>query len=257
MKTLITFSGGLDSTYALWKLLTNTSDEVTAIYINTQNIDGAWRIRYDLRAFSGVNNALTNQAAQWLQTNGRSFTLIDQPFDTNYVVRGVGNPNSPQTYITRYAVPRVNAGEYDRLICTSEKENDGWSNGGSIETRRPGSMAARDIFAASATRGSIEFPLIASDYTQATALAEMPAELLAIVNVCQLDDTSYKCMKIHWFQNLLDQGKTQAEIYALWYQNCTAYNNRWFPMKTWLSGDVASDDNTWAALPQWPTSFST
>ena len=256
MKTLITFSGGLDSTYSLWKLLSETSDEVTAVFINVENIEPGLALRYDLRAFSGSDSTTAAIAAQWLQTNVRSFNFVSQPFDASHVVRGVGNANSPQTYIARYAIPRINSGEFDRLICTSEKENDGWSNGGSINSRRPGSVAAREIFVAGATRGSIEFPLITSNYTQANAIAEMPSALMDIVALCPVENDGYKCMKKRWFQNLLDQGKTPAQCYDIWYQKCTSYQNKWFTMKTWLYDVAPDDNNTWGTLPQWPTNYS-
>jgi hypothetical protein len=256
MKTVLTFSGGIDSTYVLWKLLSETQDEITAIFISSDNLSPADFSRYDLRAFRGSSQATADASAQWLQSNVRSFTYVVQTFDSQYAPRGFGNVNSPQTYLTRFAVPRINSGEFDRLICTSEKENDGASNGGTIDVRRPGSMAARDIFAQSATRGSIEFPLIAANYTQANALTEMPSDLLDIVDHCTLEDNSYKCKKKRWFQNLLDQGKTPAQCYDAWYTSCTnASAGKWFSMKFWIENTQPTDQLTWA-IPEWPTSYS-
>jgi hypothetical protein len=252
MKTIVTFSGGVDSTYILWKLLSETADEVTAVFVNVSQIDPAWKSRYDLRTFTGTDPAVCSEAINWLQTNVRSFTFVNQPFDVTYVIRGISNANSPQTYIARYAAPRINVGEFDRLVCTSEKENDGWSNGGSIDTRRPGAMAAKEVFLANATRGTIEFPLIASNYTQANALSEMPSDLLNIVDHCTLEDNSYKCQKKRWFQNLLDQGKTTQEAYNIWYAKCTSYNDKWFSMKWWIDDIQPDESNTWP-MPQWPT----
>jgi hypothetical protein len=256
MKTILTFSGGVDSTYLLWKLLTTTDDEITAVFVDTSSLSFPEAARYDLRAFFNSNLETAQTAAAWLQANCRSFTFLNQTFDTSFCVRGYGNVNSPQTYITRFAVPRINVGEFDRLVCTSEKENDGWSNGGTVDTRRPGSFAARDLFVASATRGSIEFPLIASNYTQANALTEMPSDLLNIVDHCTVGDGSYKCKKKQWFQNLLDQGNTPEQCYDAWYANCTnAYTGKWFSMKLWLTDQPATAENTWN-MPEWPTSYS-
>jgi hypothetical protein len=256
MKTIITFSGGVDSTYELWRLLTTTDDEITAVFVNIDNLNLAETARYDLRAFAGSNSTIAQSAATWLQNNCRSFTFLNQTFDTSFCVRGYGNVNSPQTYITRFAVPRINAGEFDRLICTSEKENDGWSNGGTVDVRRPGSFAARDLFVASATRGSIEFPLIALNYTQAVALASLPADLLAIVDTCPVDNMSFKCIKKRWFESLIAEGKTQQEIYNIWYNDCTTpYPGKWFSMKYWLSNIAPTAENTWT-MPEWPTSYS-
>jgi hypothetical protein len=255
MKTVLPFSGGVDSTYALWKLLSETQDEVTAVFVDISNISPADITRYDLRSFSGSDRTTSDIAAQWLQANVRSFTYIVQPFDAQYAPRGIENVNSPPTYVTRFAVPRINTGEFDRLVCTNEKENDGFANGGTIETRRPGSIAAREIFVANATRGSIEFPLIDSNYTQANALAEMPSELLSIVDHCAVGDTSFKCQKKIWFQNLLNEGKTPAQAWGIYYATCTQVAGKWFSMKFWLGGAQPSTKNLWD-MPQWPSSYT-
>jgi hypothetical protein len=256
MKTVVPISGGLDSAYVLWKLLSETSDEITAVCINTDNVTDSIANRYDLRAFLVSPPTLAIAAVDWLQSNVRPFTFVNHLFDEQYVVRGFGNCNNPQTYIVRYSVPLINASQFDRVVCSGEKENDGYANGGTIETRRPGGMAARDVFVANATRGTIDFTLIADNYTQANALSEMPSDLLAILDTCQPNNGLFKCKKKAWFQNLLDQGKTTQEIYDLWYQSCTTpYQGKWFSMKNWLYGEQPTDQNTWA-IPEWPTSYT-
>ncbi|MEM1075915.1 MAG: toxin-activating lysine-acyltransferase [Pseudomonadota bacterium] len=40
LTTLVTFSGGIDSTYVLWKLLKETDDEIIALHINITNVEG-------------------------------------------------------------------------------------------------------------------------------------------------------------------------------------------------------------------------
>lgn len=255
MKTIISFSGGLDSTYALWKLLSETTDEVTAMFIDTSNIDPSLVLRYDLRGWSPVSELEVQPIVDWLQQNARSFIFAPQPFTTDYVVRGFGSTNNLQAYAARYAFPRINSNQYDRLILPSEKENDGWSNGGTVEIRRPGSIAAREIFIAGATRGSIEFPLIASNYTQANALSELPAGLLALTDVCAVEDQGYKCQKRRWLQGQLDQGKTPAQVWNAYYANCTPVAGKWFSMKYWLVGVTQSESTLWD-IPQWPDSYS-
>jgi hypothetical protein len=98
--------------------------------------------------------------------------------------------------------------------------------------------------------------LITGNYTVANALSEMPSELLSIVDHCTIGDSSYKCSKKIWFQNLLDQGKTPAQCYDAWYANCVnAYTGKWFSMKLWLNDQQATAENTWD-MPEWPTSYS-
>lgn len=255
MKIVMNFSGGLDSTYLAWKILSTTTDELTGFFINTTSMPGSWVTKFDMRAFSDNNPEYAMAAANWLQQNVRPFSFVNHDIEDSYLVRGFGNVNSPQVYLARYATPRINTSEYDKVVCTSEKENDGWSNGGTIDSRRPGAFAARDWFVANATRGSVEFPLIASDYTQAVALLEMPKGLSSLVDVCSVQDQSFKCKKRRWLQAQLDEGKTPQEIYALWYQKCTVYQGRWFSMKWWIDGALPTENNTWP-MPAWPTSYS-
>jgi hypothetical protein len=254
MKTIIAFSGGLDSTYGLWKVLSQTTDDVTAVFINTENMDPSLRTHYDLRGWGVAKVAEVIPIISWLQQNIRSFTFVDQQFTTDYVVRGFGNINNFQTYVARYALPQINSGSYDRLVIPSEKENDGFSNGGTIEVRRPGSIAAQEIFVSQATRGSIEFPLIDSNYTQANALLELPSELLSLTDICNVNDQSYKCQKRRWFQEQLDQGNTPAQVWDNYYANCTPVAGKWFSMKYWLTGTPQSESTLWD-IPQWPISY--
>lgn len=254
MKTIISFSGGLDSTYLLWKLLTETEDEITAVLISTDTIEGNAPLKYDLRAFLGSDSANAIAAAEWLNANVRPFTFINQNFDTSFVVQGYGNPNSPPTYLARYVTPLINNGTYDRFVLCNEKENDGYSNGGTVSNRAPGSLAAREIFISGATRGSIQFPLIEANYTQAVALSSIPQDLLEIIDVCVDSPTRFKCQKKQWFQNLLGQGKTTEEIWSIYYGACTVVPNKWFSMKFWLNNQQATDQNTWE-MPQWPSSY--
>ncbi len=258
MKTIIAFSGGMDSTYVLWKALVETQDEITAVFVRTEGVPRSVYTRYDMRTFQGSSEeeSVAAAIASWLSSNVRPFTFAPVDFDEQYVVRGFGHPNSPQTYLARYAAAQMTANNCDRLLLCSEKENDGWANAGTIETRRTGAEAARDVFASVATRGSVEWPLIASNYTQAYALAELPAGLLALISACDANDPTYKCAKRRWFQNLLDQGKTPAETWDIYYANCTSYQpGIWFSMKHWITGETPTAQNTWPIVA-WPSSYT-
>ena len=52
MKTLVALTGGMDSTYLLWKLLSQTSDEITAINLDVSNTDPYLYKKYDFRSFT-------------------------------------------------------------------------------------------------------------------------------------------------------------------------------------------------------------
>jgi hypothetical protein len=257
MKIMIGFSGGMDSTYVLWKTLMQTQDEVTAVFIRTQNISRKTYDRYDMRTFSGLQEEENVAAtiANWLNNNIRTFSFTPVDFSEQYVVRGFGHPNSPQTYLARYAASQMSNGNCDKLLLCSEKENDGWANAGTVQTRRTGAEAALDAFTQTATRGSIEWPLIQSNYTQAYALSELPSELQSLLSPCSEDNDSYKCRKRRWFQNLLNEGKTPEETWNIYYNNCMSYQDKWFSMKYWLNGDTPTDQNTWIPV-NWPTNYT-
>ena len=58
MRTIIGNSGGLDSTYALWKLLSTTDDEVTVVLLNTDGLTNQVITRFDVRSFNGMEVTL-------------------------------------------------------------------------------------------------------------------------------------------------------------------------------------------------------
>lgn len=253
MKTVIAFSGGLDSTYVLWKLLSSTDDEVTAIHVDTTGVSPSTRYRYDLRAFDGGNDN-AQLVVDWLQANVRSFTYIRHDFDEAYVVRGIQDVNNTQTYLVRYLATLINDGQYDQLVCCPEKENDGYANGGTIFSRRPGGMAARDLFISLATRGKIDFPLIETNYTQAVALKGLPKDLSAIVYAQGTSQFGFKLQKKMWFQTLVWSGKTPEEIWDIYYAKCTAVPGKWHSMKFWVLGQEPTEATTWD-MPTWPSSY--
>lgn len=70
-KVLIPFSGGVNSTYALWRWLTETDHEITAIYgieswVGLHDGD-SWRVSRETRAVAAM--------VDWLKTNCRDFAF--------------------------------------------------------------------------------------------------------------------------------------------------------------------------------------
>jgi hypothetical protein len=257
MKTFVSLSGGMDSTYLLWKLLSETTDEITALHVDLANFTQRLIQKYDIRSFAfeedaAANLTKINEIAAWLKTNVRDFNLIVEPISTDYMVRGIEFPNSPPAYITRYAVQHINDGIYDRLCLSNEWENDGTSNGGTIMTRRSGAWAAHEIFVSEAQRGCIDFTLLDMDYNQAYALNEMPQALRDLVWDSQ--DQTAKSMKRHYFANLLQEGKTPAEAGQIAKAKCMLPDNKWHSMKFWVMGREPTADTTWD-MPTWPSSY--
>jgi hypothetical protein len=255
MKTFVSLSGGLDSTYLLWKLLSETTDEVTALFVDLTDATPRLIQKYDIRSFEfsdcgdDYKNYITD-VANWLKANVRDFNLIIEPISTDYLVRGIGSPNNPPAYITRYAIQHINDGIYDRLCLSNEWENDGYANGGSVTTRRNGAWVAHEIFVAEAQRGRVNFTLLDMDYNQAYALNEMPEELLAILK----QKNGVKLLKQEWFKRHLLDGKLPSEIGALAKSKCVLPNGKWHSMKMWLTGHEPDQDSQWD-MPTWPSSY--
>ena len=258
MKTLLSISGGVDSTYLLWKILTETTDEVVAINVDVASITQQLKLKYDIRAFNNEDAKNANKIKliiEWLKANVRDFTFISEPINEAYLSRDMSYPNSPSVYFTRYSLNKINTNIADRLCISHEWENDGLANGGTVgKNRSTGSIIAKEIFIKGATRGSIEFSLLDMDYNHSYALSELPSELYDII-VLNEAKSSLKYLKRQWFKDRLAEGKTPKEIGDIAKAKCVLPNGKWHSMKLWVNGIEPNENNTWD-IPKWPTSFS-
>jgi 7-cyano-7-deazaguanine synthase in queuosine biosynthesis len=268
MRTIIGNSGGLDSTYALWKLLSTTNDDVTVVLLNTDDLTPQARQKFDVRSFNSAQSNATRMdrvrsIVDWLNANVRPCTLIEVRLDETVLRRGVDHPNNPQTVIVDWAVQKINAGEADRVVVTTERENDGFSNGGTIASRAPGAIAARDRFVADATRGELSFILLDMNYHQAVALRELPANLLALTRSCDSPapepcGVCFKCSKRKLFAEAISEGKTDEDIRSYVALRSELPDGRWRSMKHWIAEDVSTcavpaNNASWE-MPSWPQS---
>lgn len=256
MKTLVSLSGGVNSTYLLWKLLSDTQDEVTTVFVDTSAIDEKTRKKYDVRTFNfgGNDQELANvqTIVSWLKENVRDFNFLVEPMSLDYLVRGVGFPNNPPAYITRYAIPKINDGSLDRICFSHEWDNDGFGNGGTVTHRRTGAWVAYELFVANAQRGQIDFTLLDMGYNKSCALTELPQPLLDVVWGDKQDEG--RVAQMAYFQSLLDEGKTPREITDIAMARCTLPNGQWHSMRLWLAGQEPNEKTTWD-MPTWPSSY--
>jgi len=265
MKTIISFSVGLDSTYALWKLLSSTDEDITAVFLTPGDLVNVSQLPYDLRSYDMVldhslNYDRATNIANWLKANVRDFTLLQLPVETALLSTEWNVPNSPVAYVTKYAVSKINANLCDKVIITHERENDGFANGGTIQSRRPASAACLDLFKAEATRGEISFPMLDVQYTQANALVEMPADLVSLTSSCQLNlpepcGTCFKCEKRQFFCDEIAAGKTPTQIQDYVTQMSVPEAGKWMSMKKWLFNRSLPIADAWET-PQWPSSYT-
>jgi len=269
MRTIIGNSGGLDSTYALWKLLSGTDDEVIVVLLNTDDLTTPIKTKFDVRSFNsgqpnGERLTRVRTIVEWLSTNVRPCTLAEVNIDASVLTRGIGYPNNPQTVIVDWAIGKINANTADKVVVTTERENDGFSNGGTITARAPGALAARDRFSENATRGQLSFMLLDMGYHQGMATREMPTALFALTRSCNSPALEpcgicFKCSKRKFFAEAIADGKSDDEIRTHIATKSELLGGRWMTMKNWLKDDVPTyvggGDKTWD-MPVWPPSIN-
>jgi hypothetical protein len=109
MRTLVAFSGGLDSTYVLWKLLTTTTDEITAVHLDIRYLENEYGVGHPPVAPYAENS--TNAVVRWLKANTRSFA-----FETVNCYE-FGADETVEVWLVRnYIASKLNSGEADQVV---------------------------------------------------------------------------------------------------------------------------------------------
>jgi 7-cyano-7-deazaguanine synthase in queuosine biosynthesis len=280
-KSILNFNGGLDSTYALWKILSQTDDEVTAL---TYNFSDEAPETVTLLNDTPMQDKLQkiNAMVSWLKAHVRDFNhvVIDyDPNDLNDVIN-FGElifRKTTEAYLVKYAVQN----DYDKVISTFEKENDGFSaSGGSYApidaVRRPVSGDAKGIFKRIAAKGEISFMLMDMNYHQAYAFRELPTSLIDMTRSCDAETQDpcgvcFKCSKRKFFLQCIAEGKSNSEIQSIINSESITQDGKWISMKFWLRDYVQTyksfsgkneeidqvynkEKQVWS-MPLWPTSF--
>jgi hypothetical protein len=117
MEVLIPFSGGINSTYALYRWLTETDHNITAIYaieswVGVKNGD-SWR---QSRETTAVNNMV-----EWLKTNCREFTL-EQKNDCPVTVEDMRPIRDGFTQLQNYGIVVARYQGYSNIIDALEPD---------------------------------------------------------------------------------------------------------------------------------------
>jgi 7-cyano-7-deazaguanine synthase in queuosine biosynthesis len=275
MKSLLLISGGVDSTYCLWKELSTTSNDVTAVFLNSRNNDNLNKAT-NLSAFCGgpinkANEISCNNIVDWLRKNVRDFNFINHQIDNSYFKKNASSSDNPLTYAVRYFINDLNNGIYDQFIFSYEKENDGYANGGNVNgVRQAASMPALIEFKELAKRGSIMFPLIDNDYCQSFANKELPSDLFNFTISCEKTPTGSnpynfcgickRCSKRKFLKMQEDLGKTPEQIRDFMKQQTFLSNGKYWSFKNWIQLYVPDADTPlvydYWDVPQWPNSYT-
>lgn len=173
MNTLLAWSGGLDSTLILHRLLTQSDDTVHCFYLDLSTVEYT-----DPRAKAGffadicaAEKIVLPQAAAWLSGNARSFT---------YEVISVTSINEDEWMtptVVRRAATLVSG--YDRFIMGRSIEND------YIHDGKKSAPWYRQLWKDLAPAGkSMEWPLVTLGQGRAHAVFELPTDLKALLISC-------------------------------------------------------------------------
>lgn len=271
MKTLLAFSGGMDSIFLLWKELTETNNEITAVFYTGEKINTEMRNNFNVlnveeKIFAQVRTVQLQNMASAIMKQTREFVFMTEALDPVFLDTDTNNKylfNHAASLRVANAVRRINAGEFDRVIFGTSKDNDGYpiNKNGFVKNESASSLITK-YFIENAKRGELYMPLCDSDYTVATAFNELPDWLVAMNRSCQVTLSSqinacnqcYKCLTHEYARTLLLEGKTTKEIFDIYMKKSILPDGTWRSQQVWIAEEIPSilspTINT-MPMPQW------
>jgi hypothetical protein len=217
-KTVVGFSGGWDSTFLMWKLLTETDDEITAIYLNGESVT-----QHIFTNKSQIQYTRAQKVIEELQKI-RTFSFVTHVLDEGEITSEI---NNKILLFIQHVAPMINDGTYDRLTFGSSYEDQHRRVIPHLEYTS-NYYASKRLFDKLCTRGEYFIPLVDTTwypkYTKAYALVELPDNIKNVIASCQepvydSETDSFdncgecgNCVIIEKFKELLDSGMTPNEI---------------------------------------------
>jgi tRNA(Ile)-lysidine synthase TilS/MesJ len=217
-KTVLEFSGGWDSTFLLWKLLTETDDEITVVYIDSQFVS-----KRIVSNVSHIQYVRAQKVVEKLQQI-RPFTFKTHFLKKEEITNEIDNKI---LLFIQYVAPLINDGTYDRLTFAISYEDNHRKIFPHLEYT-PIYYAAKRLFDKICTRGEYFVPLLDdtwySKYTKAYAIKELPENIKNVIASCHNSsfdfakdsfvdcDVCNNCVLIEKFKEMLDLGLTPDEI---------------------------------------------
>jgi 7-cyano-7-deazaguanine synthase in queuosine biosynthesis len=244
MKTLLSFSGGLDSTYVLWNLLTKTDEEVTAVFIDYRFLSSGIDIESYLIPYGEM---AADNVVSWLKHNAREFRYIKK------LMYSVKDDEENILNFIRYAAPMVNDETYDKLAIGLQYEESGIEHladnpGENRGTERRAKITK--LFSEQCDRGEIQLPLADWKEGKPHAIANMPSDLIDLVLTCKDPSVGHnnnlvncgKCFRCLWvekIQTMLTTGMTADQIQD-WRIHEGIKTGTWRGIRQVISGDIAA-----------------
>jgi hypothetical protein len=260
MRTLIAFSGGFDTTFLTYELLTKTDDEVTLVYIDSSMVPPT-KINRSFMLFNPSNSSsrglyMSQKSVSWLKENCRPFNYIVEVLKES----DIAEEDTLPVYFAKYAATKINEGLYDRAgggwnwdIWPNEAYED-WL------PQHPCRIAAQRAFDKITKKGKLWWPLIDEGDNifpkrggNVHAIKYLPKDLQKTLIGCEIirisDDDEIirceKCEKCLWrrfCENKLADGWTEDQIqdYRL-YRGKTFVPGRWSPWKFWIHEEFENE----------------
>lgn len=192
MKTALLFSAGADSSYLAYKILHDTSDDLTLFLLTTRNNERTpyvppWVAQPDrLNKMYDVINELKKI---------RDFDVHHELVDSNTVSFPLDNP---VPYGVNAAIPKINSGEYDRIAIGYSWDQHSLRYFKRLNVKGvSGDKISKKIFDKNATRGELWSPLMTHEihdrYGKYHAMKYLPQEFRSKILSCDVPTKGIGC----------------------------------------------------------------
>ena len=239
-RTLLSFSGGIDSTYIAWKILTETDDELTCLFLHVPDREG---MLFQGDTFLYEQSLILVEELKKI----RDFKFIMKQCRKDEITDEL---NCFYTFFINFAAPYLNNNIFDRIVTGHSWEQAGQKILKNYD-RSPVSIAGERLFNKLVTRGELWNPLATHDYVQnyskAHAITQLPKEILEKSFSCSFPfkdsknnlkpcNICYKCLWNIHINNMLESGKTPEEIDIYRIQTAYEYGGGELmaPLKYWI-----------------------
>lgn len=246
MKTLVSFTSGMDSAYITRHLLQNTDDEITLMYLNfsdyTTRLGPTQRIPSYHYCQIEINQA--DAIVEYLSSTIRPIKdLIVVP------VTEMAPDENVTVKFARTAANAIKDGTYDRVTGGWNWEQFGAPTGRNFK-QHAGMVAAQRAFGQILPGQQMWQPLIDNEirpkFGRAYCINELPMELQNLTYSCRRiwggcktihTDSKRWCDRCHWDQKIRDflaESKTPLEIMKWYEEKCRMYPGFWLPIRWWI-----------------------
>jgi len=249
-KTLVAFTGGWESTFIKWKLMTETHDEITAVYLDSQFV------ATDIGTIKNAVQLIRAQKVVDELKKIRDFNFISYKIKSSDVTE--------ETYLkylqfVKYAAPFVNNGTYDKIVHGASYEDVACKILPHLDYF-PTYYVVERYFSTVCTRGELSEPLMKGDwiqnYNRSYPMTILPDNIKNAIASCDTPKLNKqtnehvdcgecrKCLENRICSEMLASGKTSEEIFQWRQQKSREYGNGILmaPLLSWIRKEAGLDE---------------